>query len=679
MIPPTSTTKSSIDSYFIEFPIVPAALPPGTYIGSLITPEREQELKDSKSRRKIAYWTEVSPAYIPAPLWELTRDEIYAKKQLHSKVTTYVICKEITLDLVSQLSPDVQNHVELRLQLFLGSCLLLYKTGLRIILDKARLQIGKFSPLEYASEKRLSPFASAHSSPLPGLFCIDPVSSQKFELAKGSYFEAWQNSTVLVPTFINNPIDTTFDRGTTKLGHAQSLESASVEILNGIASTETRDTPSDAMVNYIKAGIIRLEAMRRVFTAPLEQMAIRDYLVVFESYKKMMGNLFMAKFCSLDKDVVEKEKASAPPVNKCAPGYFSRFVINEAFYFKVRNRMFHQIGFTRNLLSESGQKAKNNRMNAVARNALVCAQEVNVRAFVLDYFKRTTAEVLAKDKAALNALGNSSKKTITKLSAPLQLLYTGCTRLIQETGAKKRGEAAAAPSNVNPTNMIEIVQQIMGFPYTGKLAKCTEGYVALCRSSLAVTEFAKGYFYHVSAVKKEEDRLEIERRKKAKVCGKGKKPNKVQQQARKDYKDENGLPDRLRPLYALCLTAIRQPKVLVPSTTKARTPPHIAATVIQILQSISSDAGLSPAAPAGITMRSGITIPSGSVISPEPIVMKIPVAEASPAAPSDYPSPRAAPLRGIPVLVGYHEQPGQPRMAVFRTPTKPVAAIQNGG
>lgn len=414
-------------------------------------------------RKEIALETNRTASYIPEPLacWRPG---------------------EATEELTLSLASDLQNHFEMRIQLFCQQLFLVYKT---------QLQLSEASTVATAGHGS-GPLLldAAHSSTLPRLRYKSP--SEKDGplrvLAEGSYFYDSWNATVLLPAWINRQVDVAIDAGKGGVKGSLTLRDKCIQILNATSKGEI--TPESGLEAFLSTLEHTLEFLEKGSESPCKCIVLKNYLQVVKVYQALLAKPKPNKEASepqpngADAAAPGKEEAAL----LCKLGSSRETAPSETFYLEVRNRMLYIIIFNVQVLRDMSSILSSTK--AVTREHAewvewlawlahqerispvdflqpgetirgltktkwsyvnLCLQSGAVRGLVREYLASETHAVVTKDLAAFfNKIRSSSTAVKLHSSDKARRIYGACLDAIAQTSSVK-----------NPAEVSRIVRQVL--------------------------------------------------------------------------------------------------------------------------------------------------------------------------------------------------------------------------
>jgi hypothetical protein len=222
----------------------------------------------SVGRKHIGYAEERAPSYVPNKML-YSRD---SNKESILNEPTIQCLKDLrvktSVSLIKELKDDIENHCDMRIQLFLQQLILVYDTKATYSCGDTDKQIGCAGYGKKQREKMLrlskpdsdkelqekSCFNAAHSSTITNLMRKNTSQVEPVSYVHDSWLNDMWNSTVLLPTVINIGIDCRLDghNNEHKEGADKRLRQRAIEILNVTAAAQDAYTPKTGLIEFLK-------------------------------------------------------------------------------------------------------------------------------------------------------------------------------------------------------------------------------------------------------------------------------------------------------------------------------------------------------------------------------------------------------------------------------------------
>ena len=237
----------------------------------------------TKEKRTTGRFTEnLAPSYVPSTIF------LDSQKNTRNPVEKWVERRPVDNDLWIDITPDLRNHIDCRIQLIFQQFMLVYMTKLSFAFyNKADFQAGG----EKMSGK-LGKYVAAHDSTLPTLRlsqkepCEDSVSFAR----NTSFYWQW-NMTTYLPT-IANQIDSAID---------SSLREPTCKILNQVAAGDI--TPLEGLDAFLTI-FLRTVGTLRKFEKDLERSFVLDvYADTAQTYYEFQKDALAQWLCFLKEPV----------------------------------------------------------------------------------------------------------------------------------------------------------------------------------------------------------------------------------------------------------------------------------------------------------------------------------------------------------------------------------------
>ncbi|MFZ4772596.1 MAG: hypothetical protein ACOYK9_01215 [Chlamydiia bacterium] len=204
-------------------------------------------IPDEIDRVCLPYSCGSAPSYIPKYLLD-------PAKAVRLPVEEIVTKPLVTVELLKNLAPDLQNHTENRIQLFIQQMFLVYKTKIRFDLyTQANLQVGQVP----SKVRGVSTYVGAHSATLPTLrLDHSEIDDTSVSFARDtSLYHGW-NTTIYLPEVVNQ-VDSAIDKSTHCGG---SFRKIATDILNKISFGEL--TPKEGLDQFLITLIQVLDSVK---------------------------------------------------------------------------------------------------------------------------------------------------------------------------------------------------------------------------------------------------------------------------------------------------------------------------------------------------------------------------------------------------------------------------------
>jgi len=226
-----------------------------------------QELPKGIARIYHLFSSNLAPSYIPSCLYDSTHLNWPVEKLVRQPRVTQVV--------LDNLTGDIKNHIELKIQLLLQQLCLVYKTQLCFEeIDHAEDQIGQAKGGE-------GKYAGAHNGILPVLRIYkSEFSDTSVSFAKGSsFYYAW-NSTTYLPKIVN-VTDSLLD--SSARGVSASLRKQTIAILN--AASQGEFNPQEGLSEFLRIFLVVMQVRIDLERDPMKLYVLKTYLSVIEIYQ----------------------------------------------------------------------------------------------------------------------------------------------------------------------------------------------------------------------------------------------------------------------------------------------------------------------------------------------------------------------------------------------------------
>lgn len=192
----------------------------------------------------------------------------------------------------NQIKQDIQNHIEIRLQLFLMQIMLLFQSKIKVHQFHTQAQAGDKNKTSYTNT--LKP-TEVHAGTLPNLianteeevdlsYYTDQTELKPRVFAKDTSFYEQANITHKLPCFVND-VDSNIDFRKTELENlCDTFREQSVNILNRV-STDAKMTPQNAFHNFMKRLYEKVKKIQPE-SIPEHKWVLYYYSEVIGSYLK---------------------------------------------------------------------------------------------------------------------------------------------------------------------------------------------------------------------------------------------------------------------------------------------------------------------------------------------------------------------------------------------------------
>ena len=203
------------------------------------------------------------------------------EKPCHNRTASYIpdaLAKSDTFSQPTQLlslAQDLQNHFEMRIQLFCQQLFLVYKTNFLFSGGPTKDVVGR-------GDVKLQTQA-AHSGTLPSLLYNTTAGETALVFAKKSQFYTSWNATVLLP-ILANQVDSKID-GTTRGKYT--FRARCIEILND--ASQGKKTPQEGLHAFLTRVVSVLEGLEKTEYRALtcKRIVVQNYLQVARSYQTL--------------------------------------------------------------------------------------------------------------------------------------------------------------------------------------------------------------------------------------------------------------------------------------------------------------------------------------------------------------------------------------------------------
>lgn len=490
------------------------------------------------SGRKIVEMSEASTvSFTPRPLLKFplvkpVAPEEPAKLNYAANVERITQYKPVTLELIEELSSDIKDHFETRLQNDFTLFVQVHKTNIVYWEHQTHHQIGQAKESE-------STYAGAHQCTFPNLACRHKAAADEHLFAYESESYMNRNAVGMVPTQVNN-VDSAMEATIRRQG---------IRILNELADPETATTPKEAFKDYLERMRLQLERQEKEATDPIMQKIIRDYLSVIRNYIKFLDNPELDNM-----------------VHKMTYTYDQQPDVDGQFYKDVQSVMNDKLTFEMDEAEIKYKRVMNDETELVGvqkSDLKNCLQSLEVQTLVRDYFDTTSEEVQESDKKMAHDPKLSVKQVKTiGFSKKMRKVFDTCIEAIR--GFRK--DWGVAPKKLcvlfprilkevmkKPMPPKEKLQSIPAKPegvVTRSMSANMRGYVNVSIDSPKVKRVARDYF---STVPEGTQQADAEKAKNKRLTVK-----KV---------GEIGFSPKMKALFDACVEAIKEFKK-VKSPTK---------------------------------------------------------------------------------------------------------------
>jgi hypothetical protein len=240
-------------------------------------------------------------------------------KSIHGPTHTQIDAPKTDLALLKILETDIEDHFEVRIQLFVQQMLLVYNTQRYFLEVKADMQVGKPGK----SDDKGGKYACAHPSTIPCIVAVDEEGVIAF--GRHSYFNHTWNATDYLPESVNKA-DSALDFQT-KIGEL-TFRDRCISTINLVASNSI--TPKTGLEFFLKDAKKYLSAIPQRKGDEERSYSVNKYKSVVKDYRKRLakGNDFF-----FFKTGFAKAKDAK---------YFDKnmsFTDEKGFFRKIHNRM----------------------------------------------------------------------------------------------------------------------------------------------------------------------------------------------------------------------------------------------------------------------------------------------------------------------------------------------------
>lgn len=471
-------------------PVFPAE---GSFLGPapVILPARK--ISPDKT---VGFTPKVNLQYKPCPVQV---PDVAVKLDFSDCVENVTVYKPVDLALIDELSSDIRDHFETRLQNDFSLFVQIYKTNLVFTEYQTHHQVGQAKGSE-------ATYAAAHCCTFPNLSCtrFGQGSAYMFAYESTSYLN--RNATTIVPTEVNK-IDTALEA---------TIRQAGIQILNALAPPNTDITPKDAFKHHIFLMKSRLEVLlKEKDDDPVAQKIIFDYLRVCAAYNRFLQHQeehITHKLCFAFK--------RQPPVN-------------EDLFRDVQSEINAPANEEMKNLQKQYERVKNDDtvlLGQKLKYVNFCLNSEEAQAVVRDYFTTVSeAEKEADNKLAHDPKLSFSTAEKIGFSAKMLNVFKTCLKVIQSFNSikgikpKKLHElfprilkevmAQPKPQVLLPTPVIQpivVTRAAAGAQVPAvQLSPTAEKYAKKMKNAAAVKALAAQYFSAASAAIREADLKQV--------------------------------------------------------------------------------------------------------------------------------------------------------------------------
>lgn len=213
-----------------------------------------------KSRRIISYVASETAAYKPSILESVPK---------------------IDMALFEKLTPDIENHFERKLQLYLLQLLAVYKTDLVLGDKKVDLQIGQGKN----GKRKKDSYAACHAGTTPSLVCKKKKEKMEVVFGQGTILNDISNETTFLPLEVNR-VDSRLDLHHRKLECEIALRGKAVWILNLVAKKDSKVDPRIGLGAFISYACQLMATAKKVDDQIERHLILDCYSRVAKIYEK---------------------------------------------------------------------------------------------------------------------------------------------------------------------------------------------------------------------------------------------------------------------------------------------------------------------------------------------------------------------------------------------------------
>lgn len=348
------------------------------------------------------------------PLVPIILPETLSKVFNYSKDVEHItLYRKVDLALINELSSDIKDHFETRLQNDFSLFVQVLKTDLIFSEYQTQHQVGQAKEGE-------GTYIGAHCSTFPNIVCtrvtkqgaaVQNNTAHMFAYKSSSYFN--RNATTIVPTQVNK-VDSALEPSIRPIG---------IAILNELSRANSTLTPKEGFMRYIADISTKLEMLKEKSDDPITHKIISDYLRVSRAYTQFLNN---------QEDHI---------LRKLCFAYKQQPTVNESFYASVQTQINEPLSSEMHTLKIEYDKIKNDETPLIGKMldyVRFCFECKDVQDEVRDYFKTTSIEIQEADKKrAHNPILSATKGGDVGFSEKMLGVFNICLTAIQSFNDKK--------------------------------------------------------------------------------------------------------------------------------------------------------------------------------------------------------------------------------------------------
>jgi hypothetical protein len=391
----------------------------------------------SPGRSKFKFSANNTASYIPSCLLN--------SRDLRGPVEKICDYRPVCVELIQDLVSDIDNHVEMRLQLFLLQLLLSYRTGIIHESCQTDQQVGS-GTIDYHA---------THASTLPALkSCKDKQEPVRF--LKGSYFYDAQNATILLPEVVNG-IDSRIDRFNRKLKVKEALRKIALRILNQVSDGSR--CPFAGLHEFIKQFLCLVNQGLTLCHNELKGASKMPHKERLKQEQLILGRYKKIALSYLNQEeTIIKQFCFA----------FS-LEINQRYYLEVQSELYKTLGAdvskqpfiqkaVLNLLSIARPPTNKTLNNTALKYVEICLLSDAIRIAVKNYFSSTAEDVVSRDFECLPLICKYSTRSKYELSESIVTIWQQARCVV------RKKYSVSDPQNMGMI-LINIFQTIHSNPF----------------------------------------------------------------------------------------------------------------------------------------------------------------------------------------------------------------------
>lgn len=379
--------------------IVPSFPAEGSFLGPepvTVAARKVLELSPSKT---IGFVPITNLEFKPKPI---IAPEVVSKLDFSEDVEKITTFKKVDLALINELSSDIKDHFETRLQNDFVLFTQVYKTNLIFREYQTQHQVGQATGSE-------ATYVAAHCSTFPNLVCwrlVENATAHMFAYESTSYFN--RNTTTMVPTEVNK-IDSALEPYIRQMG---------IAILNQLSPANAGLTPKEGFKGFIIAITTKLQALlKEKGDDPISHKVISDYLRVSQAYHQFLNN------------------GQEHLTHKLCFAYKLQPPVTEELFISVKSQINDPVAKEMHSLKVKYDQVQND--ETVLKGKMLdyfgfCFHSEEVQKVVRNYFGTTAASVQEADKKK----AHDPKLSISKVaqigfSEKMLIVFNTCIKVIQ--------------------------------------------------------------------------------------------------------------------------------------------------------------------------------------------------------------------------------------------------------